>query len=98
MHTCSWHSSLNSKTASFLGFCHRLLTSAYRQNPAVIAAAQGVFVSIVLALEAETIQGATAQRVAAAGKNVVQAAGLDANRVLSTMRPETQHTVRGYFA
>ena len=50
------------------------------------------------ALEAETLQGATAQRVAAAGKQLLQAAGIDANQVLATLGPETQQTVAAYFA
>ena len=69
-----------------------------RQHPAVIAAANDIFLAISLALEAETIQGATAHRVAAAAQRLVQMAGVDANRILATLRPETQQTIRGYFA
>lgn len=69
-----------------------------RQHPAVIAAANDIFLAISLALEAETIQGATAHRVAAAAQRLVQMAGIDANRILATLRPETQQTIRGYFA
>lgn len=54
--------------------------------------------AIVLALEAETLQGATAQRVAAAGKQLLQTAGIDAGQVLATMGPDTQQTVAGFFA
>ncbi len=54
--------------------------------------------AIALALEAETLQGVTAQRVAEAGKTLVQTAGIDANRILATLSPETQQTVRSYFA
>ena len=75
-----------------------LLTETFRRHPAVVAAANKTFVAIALALEAETLQGATAQRVAAAGKTLVQTAGIDANRILATLSPETQQTVRSYFA
>ncbi len=69
-----------------------------RQNQAVIAAASPVFLAIVQALEAETIQGTTAQRVVVASKKLVQMAGIDANGILSTLSPETQHNVRAWFA
>jgi len=75
-----------------------LLIRRHRRHPAVIAAADKTFVAIALALEAETLQGATAQRVATAGKTLVQTAGIDANRILATLTPETQQTVRSYFA
>lgn len=69
-----------------------------RQHPAVIAAANHIFLAIALALEAETIQGATAHRVATAAQRLVQIAGIDANRILATLSPETQQTIRVYFA
>lgn len=69
-----------------------------QHNPAVIAAASPVFLSIVEALEAETLQGVTAQRVVAAAKSLVQMAGIDANGVLASLSPETQQNVRSYFA
>lgn len=69
-----------------------------QQHPAVIAAANAIFLAIALALEAETIQGATAHRVAAAAQRLVQMAGIDANRILATLSPETQHSISRYFA
>ena len=69
----------------------------FRQNPAVINAATKAFVAICLALEAETLQGQTAQRAVAAAKSVVQIAGIDANATLATLSPETQQTVRTFF-
>ena len=75
----------------------RWLTRDIRHNPAVIAGASSVFLAIVEALEAETIQGGTAQRVVAAAKSLVQMAGIDANSVLASLSPETQQNVRGYF-
>lgn len=64
----------------------------------MLAAADKVFVAIAYALEAETIQAQTAQRVAAAAKNLVQVAGIDASGILATLSPETQQTVRAYFS
>ena len=69
-----------------------------RRNPAVIAAASSVFLAIVEALEAETLQGSTAHRVATAALNLAQMAGIDANGMLASLSPETQQNVRGYFA
>ncbi|MCJ1477096.1 hypothetical protein MMC13_005767 [Lambiella insularis] len=69
-----------------------------QSNPGVLAAADKVFVAIALALEAETIQGQTALRAAAAAKHLVQAAGIDAGMLLSKLSPETQQTVQAYFA
>lgn len=63
----------------------------------MIAASNNIFLSIALALEAETLQGATAQRVATAAKNLVQIAGIDANGILRNLSPEAQQTIRGYF-
>ncbi len=54
--------------------------------------------AICLALEAETLQGATAQRVTAAGKQLVQEAGIDAGQLIATLSPESQATVRQYFS
>lgn len=70
----------------------------YRRSPPVLATADKAFLSICLALEAETIQGQTAQKVASIAKNLVQMAGVDANALLLTLPPETQHTVRAYFS
>lgn len=64
----------------------------------MIAAASNVFIAITLALEAETLQGDTAQRVAAAAKLLVQLAGIDVGRILVTLSPEAQQTIRSYFA
>ena len=69
-----------------------------RQSPPVLAAADKAFVSICLALEAETIQGQTAQKVSSVAKTLVQMAGVDANAILLTLSPETQQTVRAYFS
>ncbi|KAL8951885.1 MAG: hypothetical protein Q9222_002160 [Ikaeria aurantiellina] len=67
-------------------------------NPATIAAADKAFIAVALALEAETLQGQSAQRAAAAAKRAAHAAGIDVNHLLARLSPETQQTVRGYFA
>jgi len=67
------------------------------QNPAVLAKASNCFTYIAQALEAETIQGTTAQRSVAAGKKLIATAGLDAQQLLSALPPETQGVVRAMF-
>jgi len=69
-----------------------------QQNPAVISQAGKVFVYIAQALEAETLQGQTATRIVAAAKLLLGIAGLDPSQLLATLTPETQQTVRAYFA
>lgn len=72
-----------------------------RRNPAVFASpdvARQCFVAIALALEAETLQGATAQRAAAAAKQLAQNAGMQLNQILSTINPETQQAIASFFA
>ena len=69
-----------------------------RRNPSVIAAADKAFFAICVALEAETIQGQTAQKVAAAAKNLVQIAGLNAGALLATLSPEAQQAVHAYLS
>lgn len=68
-----------------------------RRNPAVTSQAAKCFTFIAQALEAETLQGQTAQKIVAAAKQLVQIAGLDANQLLSSLSPETQQTVRAFF-
>lgn len=68
-----------------------------RQNPVVMQQAARCFNFIAQALEAETLQGQTAQRIVASAKSLIAAAQLDANQLLAGMSPETQHTVRAFF-
>ncbi|KAK5164699.1 hypothetical protein LTR04_001731 [Oleoguttula sp. CCFEE 6159] len=68
-----------------------------QQNPAVMSQAAKAFTFIAQALEAETLQGQTATRIVGAAKHLVTAAGLNANQLLATLPPETQHTVRAFF-
>lgn len=66
-------------------------------NETVRAKAEQVFHAICLALEAETIQGQTAKKVAESAKTLVQTSGVDANRVLQSLSPDGQGTVRAFF-
>lgn len=61
--------------------------------------AQQIFSAIALALEAETIQGQTAKRVAEAAKKLVSMPGasVDADAVLAGLTEEGQGVVRAYF-
>lgn len=68
-----------------------------RQHPAPIAKAQQCFTYVAQALEAETLQGQTAQRAVAAARKLVQLAGLDAAQLLNSLPPETQGTVKAFF-
>jgi hypothetical protein len=77
-----------------LGGCR---TDESRRNPLVIGQAGKVFVFIAQALEAETLQGQTAQRIVEAGKVLLQVAGLDPQTVLASLPVETQQTVRAMF-
>jgi hypothetical protein len=69
-----------------------------RQNPAVMSNAGQVFGYIVQALDAETLQGQTAGRVANSAKALVQATGLNAEQILAGVSPENQAAVRSYFS
>ncbi|KAL5337036.1 armadillo-type protein [Aspergillus crustosus] len=68
-----------------------------QQNPAVIQNADKVFGYIVQALEAETLQGQTAARVANSAKALVQSTGLNADQILAGVNPDNQAAVRSYF-
>lgn len=72
-------------------------TNLDRQNPAVISKAQQVFHHIALALEAETLQGQTAKKVAESAKQLVTQTGINADQVLQTLSPDGQTTVRSFF-
>lgn len=68
-----------------------------RQNPAVLAKADRVFGFIVQALDAGTLQGQTAVRVAQAAKQLVAATNLNAESILAGISPENQERVRNFF-
>lgn len=56
-----------------------------------------VFGYIVQALDAETLQGQTAQRVANSAKQLVAATGVNAEQILAGVNPDNQAAVRSYF-
>lgn len=66
-------------------------------NPAVHAKAAQCFTYVAHALEAETLQGNMAQRIVDSTRKLVQATGLNADQLLSTLSPDTQKTVRAFF-
>ncbi|OJJ47503.1 hypothetical protein ASPZODRAFT_150998 [Penicilliopsis zonata CBS 506.65] len=68
-----------------------------QQNPAVISNAVKVFGYIVQALEAETLQGQTAVRVANSAKQLVAATGINADQILAGVNPDNQAAIRSYF-
>ncbi|KAJ5736880.1 uncharacterized protein N7483_002005 [Penicillium malachiteum] len=69
-----------------------------QQNPIVFAKADRVFGFIVQALEAATLQGQTATRVAQSAKSLVAATGLNAESILAGVSPDSQERVRKFFA
>ncbi|EIT73173.1 armadillo-type protein [Aspergillus flavus] len=68
-----------------------------QQNPTVLSNADKVFGYIVQALEAETLQGQTAARVANSAKQLVATTGLNADQILAGVNPDNQAAVRSYF-
>jgi len=76
-----------------------LVNTSSRRNPAVASpdGASKAFTSIAQALDAETLQGTTAQKVANAAKQLVVQTGIDADQILRGLGPETENAVRGYF-
>ncbi|CAL5867384.1 uncharacterized protein PFLUO_LOCUS1602 [Penicillium psychrofluorescens] len=68
-----------------------------QQNPAAFSKADRVFGSIVQALDAGTLQGQTAARVAESAKRLVGATGVNAEQILASVSPESQERVREYF-
>jgi importin-5 len=74
------------------------LLTVNRQNPAIPPKAAQIFHHIVLALEAETIQGQTAKKVAESAKRLVESTGINAEQVLGTLSPESQVTVKSFFS
>ncbi|KAA8644804.1 nuclear import receptor PSE1 [Aspergillus tanneri] len=68
-----------------------------QQHPTVMSNADKVFGYIVQALEAETLQGQTAVRVARSAKQLVTATGVNADQILAGVNPDNQAAVRSYF-
>lgn len=63
-------------------------------------AASKIFQHVVKGLEAETIQGATANKVVASTKQLVAATGINAEQVLAGMglTPEAVALVQAFFS
>lgn len=57
-----------------------------------------IFVYIAQALEADTLQGQTASRVAVATKALLTEAGVDPTPLLQQFSPESQRTIMGFFS
>lgn len=74
-----------------------LATLIEQQNPAVMQNGARCFKYIADALEAETLQGQTAQRIVDASKQLISSAQLDAAQLLASLTPEAQQTVRAFF-
>jgi len=77
-------------------FCD-YLANFHRQTPAIAPKAATIFQYIVQALEAETIQGQTAVKVAASAKTLVAQTGINAEQILQSLSPEGQQAVRSFF-
>ncbi|KAK7416969.1 importin subunit beta-3 [Neonectria punicea] len=69
-----------------------------QQHPVVLNQAAKVFVFIAQALEAETLQGQTANRVAVATKALLTTANVDPMPLLQQFSQESQRTIMGYFS
>lgn len=96
MHTFSLFSSLNSK---FIYPKFDLyMTNTSRQNPAVTSQPAKVFVFVAQALEGQTLQGQTANRVVEATKALLAAASLNPAQLLAQLSSETQLKVHAWFA
>ncbi len=60
--------------------------------------ASKIFVFIAQALEAETLQGQTASRVASATKTLLTTANVDPMPLLQQFSQDAQRTIMGYFS
>lgn len=69
-----------------------------RQHPAVLTQPQKVFVAVVLALEAKTLQGQIAVKVVTSTKNLLQITGQDLNALTAQLGPEAQLIARSAFS
>lgn len=59
---------------------------------------QKIFVVVVQALEAETLQGQIATKVISSAKALLQVTGQDPSALLAQMSLETQQVVRAFFS
>ncbi|KLJ07926.1 hypothetical protein EMPG_16596 [Blastomyces silverae] len=68
-----------------------------QQNPTVFNNAAKAFTFVVQALEAETLQGATAARVASSAKQLATATGVNVDQIFANVNPKYQMAVRSFF-
>ncbi|KAI9654317.1 MAG: hypothetical protein M1829_000938 [Trizodia sp. TS-e1964] len=68
-----------------------------QQNPYVLSQPAKVFVYIVQALEAQTLQGQTAARIVLAANQLLRISHIDMPQIMASLSPESQHTIRKYF-
>ncbi|ROT37895.1 importin subunit beta-3 [Sodiomyces alkalinus F11] len=69
-----------------------------QRHPAVLGQAGKMFVFIAQALEADSLQGQTANRVVAAAKTLLSTAGVDPAPLLQQFSPAGQQRVAAYFS
>lgn len=69
-----------------------------RQHPSVLTQPQKVFIAVVLALEAKTLQGQIAVKVVTSTKNLLQITGQDLNALTAQLTPEAQLIARSAFS
>ena len=80
-----------------IGLCIANTKFQHRQHPAVVNQASKLFVFVAQALEAETLQGQTANRVVSSIKSLLTAASVDPMPLLQQFSQESQRTIMGYF-
>ncbi|KAK2743567.1 hypothetical protein FQN55_007165 [Onygenales sp. PD_40] len=68
-----------------------------QQNPTVFSNAAKAFTFVVQALEAETLQGAVAARVANSAKQLATATGVNVEPIFANVQPKYQMAIRSYF-
>ncbi|EGC42195.1 karyopherin [Histoplasma capsulatum var. duboisii H88] len=68
-----------------------------QQNPVVFNNATKAFTFVVQALEAETLQGATAARVASSAKQLAAASAVNVDQIFANVNPKYQVAVRSFF-
>lgn len=84
--------------------CRMILTAAipltiHRNNPVVLSNGANAFISILKALEADTLQGNNAAKAVTAAKALAQSADLDAQGLLQrSLTQEGQARVMAWFS
>lgn len=71
--------------------------SRHSKNLAVMNQAPQVFDSVLQALDAETIQGHTAERVVAATRGLLNVVGISPAQILASMPVERHNAARRWF-